>query len=100
MTCSWQGNWISNTKGIYFCNVVCDHNVPYVRQIEPGKNIIYIGIICVDEAVKPTKESGIKLGCILIKEKEVLELLNFRKVLSNKMDEQKDIIWSDAFKIN
>ena len=31
---------------------------------------------------------------------EVLELLNFRKVLSNKMDEQKDIIWSDAFKIN
>lgn len=100
MTCSWQDNWISNSNNMCLYNNGCDSNVPTLREIKPGKKITYTGIIHFYKADKSINVFDFKLGYILIKDKEVIKLSDFRKIISDKINIGKGIIWSETFRIS
>jgi len=99
MSCSWQDNWIFNRNTVFFYIQGCDKNYPTIKQIEPGQKLTYNGIIQCKNNAKLNKETDIRLGFVLIKEHDVLKISDFKDVLINKIKKQKDIIWSEPFKI-
>ncbi len=100
MSCSWEDNWISNAKTIYLFNPGCDSNYPYIVKVESGKTITFMGTVRVCGSIEEAGDSNYKLGFILIREKEVVVDLDFRKVLRSKGEKGLDLIWSEPFKIN
>ena len=100
MSCSWTYNWISNNEKIYLYPCDCYANFPIIHEIRPGEKISFNGIIHVLDTLKSFNEYELKLGCIIVKEKEVIKDSDFLKVLDYKISEQKDIIWSEPFKVN
>ena len=100
MSCSWTYNWISNNEKLYVQRIDCFANVPIINEIRPGEKISFNGIIHVLDTLNPLGEFVFKLGYILVKEEEVIKYTDFLKVLDYKRSEQKDIIWSEPFKVN
>jgi len=100
MNCSWQDNWISTSDSLSLFNEGCTRNFPKIYQINPKNKVVYKSIICVKGSVSDMKERNIKLGFVLINELEISKDSEFEKVLSMKIKEQKDIIWSESFKID
>jgi hypothetical protein len=100
MTCSWQDNWISSNDSLYLFNKGCPSNYPITRKINPSDKIICKGIIWVTSTLSYIKKQRIKLGFVLIKKNEILDNFEFGKILSKKIKERKDIIWSEPFKID
>ena len=100
LSCSWTYNWISNNEKIYLYPCDCYANFPITHEIKPGEKISFSGIIHVLDTLKSFNEYELKLGCIIVKEKEVIQDSDFLKILDYKISEKKDIIWSEPFKIN
>jgi hypothetical protein len=98
MSCAWQDNWIFNSNLFRLYLRGCDSNVPEIREITPGQKITFNGIILVLDTIN-TNEIN-KLGFILMREKEVKDPSDFNKILFDKIDRHKDVIWSNSFKLN
>lgn len=94
MSCSWEVNYVFNTKELYLYNQGCDFNSPIVKQIKPKEKLTYKGIICVKESLKIPITT--KLGFVVIHEKET-DFSDFNSVLGYKIKEEKDVIWSNYF---
>ena len=77
----------------------CDGNYPHVIQIEPGQKITYNGILQIANTSVIENHADVRIGFVLIKEKEIFDYYDFFKILHDKIKAKKDIIWSDAFKI-
>ena len=99
MLCSWEDNWLFNFDSIWLYYPGCDKNFPVVKQIEPCQKLTYNSIIEILSDINNLKGKYIKLGFILIKEKEMSDDIDFRPLLHKKRKEKKDIIWSEPFKI-
>ena len=100
MSCSWQENWIFDTDNISLFYQGCDSNFPVIKQIKQGEKLTIKGIIQVLDTLKVTKQRVGILGFVLIKEHDISSASDFRRVLSDKIDKRKDIIWSANFSIN
>jgi len=100
MTCSWQDNWISTTDSLRLFNEGCTRNFPKIEQINPRGKMACKSIICVMSSLNYIKKKCIKLGFVLIKKNEISKDSEFAKVLSKKIKERKDIIWSEPFKLD
>lgn len=100
MNCSWEDTWIAKTNTLRLFNRGCDRNFPEIMQIGPRKKITYNGIAHVIYTTGVPKETDFWLGFIFIKEDEVLKELDFNKVLDYKIENKKDIVWSEHFKID
>ena len=100
MSCSWQDNWIFNTDTVRFYSQGCDKNYPIVEKIEPGQKLTYDGVLHCLDTLNSINQTTIKIGFVLIKEKEFLETSDFRNVLTGKILERKDIIWSESIQID
>ena len=100
MTCSWQDNWISTSDSLRLFNEGCTRNFPKLLQFKPREKKVYNSIICVKQPLNSIKEKNVKFGFVLINEHEISKDSEFDKVLSMKIKELKDIIWSEPFKID
>ena len=107
-TCEWQDNWFCNEDSIEVYCQGCDKNFLTVREIKPGETFTYdatLKILCNLESIKG---KDIKLGFILIKEKEfemsldfgIDEMNDFLRLVYDKHKKGKDIFWSNSFNIN
>ena len=97
-TCGWQDNFTFNvdSTGIVY-DRGCDSNYPILKSIGPrGKWPHYVTI---HFNLNSVKEKEIKIGFILVKEKEVTVESEYYELLNDKMNTEKDIIWSEPFKI-
>ena len=92
MTCSWQENFIFNNRGLYLYNEGCDSNVPNLIEIEGRNKISFRGVIHVNGSIEMIKRNNLKLGFILIKEMEVKDFPDFRRILNDKLAKG-DVIW-------
>lgn len=100
MTCSWQVNWISSSDSLRLYNPGCPKNFPIVQEIKPNSKVVLQGVICLENPLRDLKDKKYKLGLVLVKKNEVVKNSDFFKVLSDKVDNKKDIIWSEPFRID
>jgi len=100
MSCSWQDNWIFNYDNMHLYNGGCDKNIPKLRHIERGQTLNFNGIVQILDTLTITNQKDLLLGFVIIKEPEILGVTDFKSVLIDKINNRKDIIWSDTFKIN
>jgi hypothetical protein len=99
-SCSWEDNWISNSKTLHLINPGCDSNYPCIVQVESGKSITYKGTVRLYTSLEEARDIIYRLGFILIRKKEVTYDLEFNEVLSRKREKGVDLIWSESFKIS
>ena len=98
MTCSWQINWIfENRQFRFFVN--CPKNYEIIKQIEPHEKIVYNGIIELVDTTYVVSDKRFKVGFVLVKDNEA-DRIGFISTLDNKIKINKDIIWSEPFKID
>jgi hypothetical protein len=100
MTCSWQNNWIFQSDSIFLYGEKCTTNYPLLHNINPREIKIFKSIICVKDSKKLTEGNILKIGFVLVKENELSEDIDFMKLLRYKIKCQKDIIWSEPFKLD
>lgn len=100
MSCSWEENWLFSTNSLNLYNRGCDNNSPIIKVIEPGKEITYEGVVQIYEDSTIVKKSELKLGFILIGKDETIDGTNFRKILVEKLQKRKGIMWSEPFTID
>ncbi|MGZ4078980.1 MAG: hypothetical protein ACXVDW_15970, partial [Bacteroidia bacterium] len=96
--CSWQKNWISNNKALFlndetFCSPNFVHNV----IVKSHQKTIFNGTLWVSDSIKNI--SGLKLGFVLIRVQDVSRpyISNFNNVITNKLKNNADILWSEPF---
>jgi len=99
MTCAWEETWVGDHE-LRLYKHGCDGNFPKIKLIEPGQKIIYNGIVHFDDTVRLSSNSNFKLGFVHIKENDVSKARDFYKLLSEKIKEHKDIIWSNSFNLD
>jgi hypothetical protein len=102
MTCSWQNLWIFDKPEISFTGQDCDSNVPELTQILPGQIKFFSSKVYYKGNIQDTANIEFKIGFILVKKKELnnfLDIFGFYGLLSKKREKQKDIIWSEPFKL-
>jgi len=95
LSCWWEDNCIFNCKNIVFHYPKCYKNSLDIKEIASGGCLIYTGIIKVINNISLNNEEGFKLGFILIKENEYRKNMDFDKILLDKINKNKDIIWCD-----
>lgn len=100
MSCSWQDNWIINSDSARFYYQGCDSNFPELKQILSGQKLTFVGILQFLSPLQSEIEKDFKIGFVEIKQHEYLINSDFRSVLLPKIKDKKDIIWSEAFKLN
>jgi hypothetical protein len=100
--CSWQRNWISNKEGIEVLGSNCDANAPIGVTIEPHKIYSHKCFIYSDRSLSEIVNRDIKLGMILISEKNYhyVDMIDYIKVSENRKRMKEHIIWSNPFKLN
>lgn len=94
LSCWWEDNCIFNSKNIVFHYPTCLKNSLDIKEIASGKSIIYNGIIKVIN-IKSLNNKGFKLGFILVNENEYQIDMDFDKILLDKKNKNKDILWCD-----
>ena len=118
MNCSWDDNWIFDNKQLSLYPQECTRNFPVKEQINPYHKKVIKSIVYVKDSLKLTKDKYFKgnniyvkirpdyingkffrIGFVLVKKEEVSTTSDFREILYDKIKEQKDVIWSDPFKI-
>ena len=101
MTCSWQLNWMTNSKQMYVFNPGCNGNYAHVIKIPGGSTFSYEGILRIHGNPVPNDDFLYRLGFILINENELEPHPHetFLNALSNKRKSNKDIYWSNSFYI-
>ena len=97
--CSWERNWLFDIDSIWLYYPGCDKNYPIIKQIDPGQKLTYNSTIEILSDIKSVKGKDIKLGFILIKDKEISDDGFFHDLCIYKRKKKKDIIWSQPFKI-
>ncbi len=98
MSCSWQDSWISNHSGFCLSLVRCDSNLPDLQSLEPGSKISYNETIWIADSSLLQERIELKLGFVWIK-KDESDVNDFDTVLGNKINQQKDIIWSNPIEL-
>ncbi len=98
MTCSWYGNWISSSESFRLFNEDCPKNFAKLYKINPKEKLVYNSVICVKDYSDCLKSEN-KLGFVHIKKDDIYSYSGFDKVLFMKINENKDIIWSEPFTI-
>ncbi len=99
MSCSWQDNWIFNIDTMGFYSQGCDKNYPTIKEIGPRQKLTFNGVIHSTNSAKLNNQIDVRLGFVLIKEQDISKMSDFRNVLSNKIENQNEIIWSEPFNI-
>jgi hypothetical protein len=99
MSCSWQENWIFEDQKLRFF-IYCPKNTPKLLHLKPGNRITYDGIIEIVDTVNCNLRKKYRLGFVLIMKGEVNKDADFDRVLYDKIDTKKDIIWSEPFVFN
>ena len=99
MSCSWDDNFIFNTVKVHLLGWDCNKNSPEICQIAPGQIKTYNVILCIRNNSVIKNHKDVKLGFVLIKKEENLGGGDFDRLLHDKIKREKDIIWSNAFKI-
>lgn len=101
MSCTYGSNLIFNMDSIgFYYYPYCTKNIPVIKEIHPKQKLSYNGILWIIGNLKNIKRQNLKLGFILIKENEIYRDIEFWRILHDKINKKKDIIWSDTFKIN
>ena len=97
-TCGWENNFIFNvgSTGIVW-DRICDSNFPVLKKIGPRNK--WPHYVTIHFNLDSVKGKEIKIGFILIKEKEGSESMEFYDLLNDKREKEKDVIWSEPFKI-
>ena len=100
MSCSWEDNFILNSDSLRFYNRGCDNNYPLLKIIKGGEKLVFDGILQVFIEFNSEKEINCSIGFVVLRSKDYSDTLDFRKILFNKIERQKDIIWSKPFRIS
>jgi hypothetical protein len=96
MNCTWQENWISNKNNFLLLpETHCIHNSPDLYVIEPKKKKTLYSVLIVDESIGDFNNQNSKLGMVLVRLNEIPANVNFKDVLRSKLEQKKDIIWSN-----
>lgn len=108
MTCSWPENFVFSFDSTYvpfdtldiYLGHSCQSNYSIIHQIKPKDKITIKTVIRYIGSNNYLIEKKIRLGFIIIKEKELSKLgEEFFEELIKKRKNRKDIIWSEPFKI-
>ena len=95
LSCWWEDNWVFTSKNIVFHYPKCYKNSLDIEEILSGKSLTYSGILQVINNKNLNIEKGFKLGLILVKDNEYRMDMDFDKILLDKKNRNKDIIWCD-----
>ena len=93
-SCSWQANWIPDNKSITWY-VMCPKNVPVLIKLPPHCTKSCFGIIGFNDS---TIFDGrkFKIGFVFIRKNEVFSDLDYNPLLHDKIENKKDIFWSNS----
>lgn len=95
MSCSWDYNMVFNADAVLFWHT-CDKNIPQLLQLKPDEKISFNGKIKGLNLLTVKEQKNLRIGFILIKEKEVASGINLVELIWEKRKEKKDIIWSET----
>jgi hypothetical protein len=99
MSCSWESNWVFDSNALKFY-VECPKNYPIIQQINSNDMICYKGTIEILDTTSYDRLKKLKIGFVFVRPNEVKSETDFIKILRNKINSKRDIIWSNSFKIN
>jgi hypothetical protein len=99
MTCSWELTWITNSRKFSLLGRNCDINFPILRKINPGKELVFNGIIISNDTILQKGQNIVKLGFILIKENEYNKTKGLFFVVMEKFEEKDHTLWSNPIEL-
>lgn len=101
MRCTWQENWVSNSTDIFlWVEQRCVGNILYPYEIKAKQTKKFKGVIWINDSLKTISNQNLKLGFVLIRNVELSDLDNFYPILTQKIKNKTDIIWSESIKVD
>jgi len=94
LSCWWQDNFVFNANNVGLYYPKCSKNSETIKEVASGKSLTYTGILHIHNK-KINIEKGFKLGLIFVRENEYKLYMDFDKILLDKKNRNKDIIWCD-----
>jgi hypothetical protein len=95
-SCSWQSNWILDNNSITWY-VMCPKNIPILVKLLPRDSKSYYGLVeFTDSTFSAIKK--FKIGFVFVRKNEVQSDFDFIPILRDKIENKKDIFWSNSLK--
>jgi hypothetical protein len=96
MKCSWEDNFISNSKNILLLDHECDGNFPIRKTISAN------GKLQLDWMLRSLSNSPSpgKLGFVIVRDYSPLQDGNFFEIVALKASDNNNVIWSNEFICN
>lgn len=96
MSCSWDKNFVLNSDAIRIILPGCDKNIVDIEKLATGDTLTYDGCLEVYKIPNLEKTINLRIGFVFVSENISYSYSNFSKILLEKKNHKKDIIWCET----